>query len=200
MLGRVLDCGCAEQHRALVTARDTSERTDRHPARREGPGLVEHDGVDAARRFERGVPLEEHSEPRPGPRRRNERCGRREPERARASDDQAPTAKRSARGRRLRPKRPSRRASRQLRASRTARSTRTRGPPAAGRPHARSAPSRPCRSSGLAGSRRRPDGRSRPGARRAGRCRPETSKPCPTSTGTDSPVMTLLSSAAPARR
>ena len=89
--------GCSEacssaptsaQRPRLVLALGDDDAPQRHPPLRERAGLVEHDRVDAARGLEDLRPLDEQPELRAAPGADEQRGRRREPERARAGDDQ----------------------------------------------------------------------------------------------------------------
>ena len=88
MFGGGLDRRCACQHHVGVLAGLRLDGTDRHPAGRDGAGLVQHDGVDTANGLEHLRSLDQHPELGAAAGADQDRCRRGQTQRTRAGDDQ----------------------------------------------------------------------------------------------------------------
>ena len=88
MLRRVLRGRDDSAERGRLDAGRDLRTHERHPAGRDGSGLVEHGDVDAPRRLEHLATLDDDAELRAAPGSDHDRGGRREPERTGAGDDQ----------------------------------------------------------------------------------------------------------------
>ena len=97
MLGRVLDGADEPQRVGAVDARRGDDVDERHLALGDRAGLVEHDRVDAARRFEHLRAFDQDAELRAAAGADEQRRRRREPECAGARDDQDGDASRRTR-------------------------------------------------------------------------------------------------------
>ncbi len=185
---------CAAARRRSVPAAGSTSTT-RHPPGRDRAGLVEHDGVDGAGRLQHLGPLDEDAELGAAAGAHEDRGRGREPERARAGDDQHRDRGGERRGDALPGADPEAEGARRRAGSRPART-----PPRSGR---RAAAPAPCRSarrrragrSARARCRRRPAWPAPRVGRRRSPSRRSPGRPGPTSTGTDSPVSSDASTA-----
>ena len=88
MLGGGLDRRCACKHHVGVLAGLRLDGTDRHPAGRDGAGLVQHDGVDTTRRLQHLRSLDQHPQLSAAAGADQDRRRRGQTQRTRAGDDQ----------------------------------------------------------------------------------------------------------------